>query len=77
MLTVTWSLAYIMCKQKMTTKKNAGKLLAILIAMQIGGEMQGTSPNGAHPGLHSKPLDATIGQVFALHRPGGRHGQRI
>ncbi len=36
-------------------------------------------PDGAHPGLHSKPLDAAIGQeVLAPYRPGGgRHGPRI
>jgi len=27
--------------------------------------MWGTSPDGAHPGLHSKPLDVAIGQVLA------------
>jgi hypothetical protein len=41
------------------TMKNAGESLAILIAMQMRrGTMQGASPDGAHPGLHSKPLDA-------------------
>jgi hypothetical protein len=39
--------------------------------------MWGTSPDGAHPGLHSKPLDAAIGRVHAPYRPGGHHGQRI
>jgi len=39
--------------------------------------MRGTLTNGAHPGLHSKPLDAAIGQVVASYRPGGRHGQRM
>ncbi len=33
-----------------------------------------TSPNGAHPWLHAKPLDAAIGQVPAPYCPGGRHG---
>jgi hypothetical protein len=35
------------------------------------------SPDGAHPGLNSKPLDAAIGWVPAPYRPGGCHGQRI
>ncbi len=26
-----------------------------------GGAMWGASPNGAHPWLHAKPLDAAIG----------------
>jgi hypothetical protein len=28
-----------------------------------GGAMRGALPNGAHPWLHAKPLDAAIGQV--------------
>ncbi len=32
------------------------------------------SPNGAHPWLHAKPLDAAIGQVPVAYCPGGRHG---
>ncbi len=41
------------------------------------GMTRGTSPDKAHPGLHSKPLDAAIGRVLAPYRPGGRHGRRI
>ena len=42
-----------------------------------GGAMGGTLPNGAHPGLHSKPMDAAIGRVPAPYRPDGRHGRRF
>ncbi len=35
------------------------------------------SPDGAHPWLHAKPLDATIGQVPAPYLPGGCHGRRF
>ena len=42
-----------------------------------GSTTRGGSPDGAHPGLHSKPLDAAIGQVLASHRRGGRHGQQF
>ena len=35
-----------------------------------GGTTWGASPDGAHPGLHGKPLDAAIGQVPAPYRPG-------
>ena len=42
-----------------------------------GGTTRGGSPNGAHLGLHSKPLDAAIGRVLASHRRSGRHGQRF
>ncbi len=46
-----------------TTTKNADKSLAISIAMAMQRYDAGTSPDGAHRGLHSKPLDAAIGQV--------------
>jgi len=42
-----------------------------------GNTTRGASPDGAHPGLHSKPLDAAIGRVPAPYRPGGRHGRRF
>ena len=32
---------------------------------RCSGTMRGASPDGAHPGLHLKPLDAAIGQVPA------------
>ncbi len=32
-------------------------------------------PDGAHPWLHAKPLDAAIGRVPAPYCPGGCHGQ--
>ena len=32
---------------------------------------RGASPDGAHPGIHSKPLDAAIGRVPALGGPVG------
>ena len=50
-----------------TTTKNAGKSLAISIALlcRCDGMTRGTSPDGAHPGLHSKPLDAAKGRVPA------------
>jgi len=59
---------------KSMTMKNAGKSLAISIAMRMWRFDAGASPKGAHPGLHLKPLDAAIGQVTAPYCPGGRHG---
>ena len=44
---------------------------------RCSGTTRGASPDGAHPGLHSKPLDAAIGRVPAPYRPDGRHGRRI
>ncbi len=35
------------------------------------------SPNGAHPWLHTKPLDAANGQVPKPYCRGGRHGWRF
>ena len=50
----------VVVNNKSTTTKNAGKLLAILIAMAMQqGTKWGTSPDGAHPRLHWKTLDAT------------------
>ena len=46
---------------KLTTPENAGEPLAISIACECGGTTWGTSSDGAHPGLHSKPLDYAIG----------------
>ena len=41
---------------------------------RCGGTMWGALLDGAHPVLHLKPLDATIGQVPASYCPGGHHG---
>ena len=39
--------------------------------------MRGTLLDEAYPGHHSKPLDAAIGRVLALHRRGGHHGRQF
>jgi hypothetical protein len=51
--------------------KNAGKLMAISMAMA----MQWHDTDKAHPGHHSKPLDAAIGRVPAPYRPESGHGR--
>ncbi len=53
---------------KSTATKNAGGSMAISIAMAM---------QRYDAGLHSKPLDASIGRVPAPYRPDGHHGQRI
>jgi hypothetical protein len=53
-------LAMLVGSNESTATKHAGKSLAIWIAMAMQQYDRGASPNGAHPGLHSKPLDATI-----------------
>jgi hypothetical protein len=50
-----------------TATINAGKSLAILIAMAM-------KLDRAHPGLHWKPLDITIGRLPVPHHPIGHHG---
>ena len=44
---------------------------------QCSGTTRGASPDGAHPGLHLKPLDAAISRVLTSYCPGGRHGRRF
>ncbi len=49
-------------KNKTTTTKNAGaNRWQFRLPCGCGGTTQGASPDGTHPGLHSKPLDAVIG----------------
>ena len=57
---------------ELATTKNAGESLAISIAMRM---QRYDVPDGAHPGLHPKPLDAAIGRVLASHCHGSRYGQ--
>jgi hypothetical protein len=47
-----------------------------MITCGCGGAIGGASPNGAHPGLLYKPLDAAIERVPALYYSGGPHGQQ-
>jgi len=44
---------------------------------RCSGTTRGASPDGAHPGLPSKPRDASIGQVPASYCPDGHHGRWI
>ena len=60
-----------------TATKNAGESMAILIAMAMQRYDAGNLPKRAYPGLHSKPLDASIRRLPAPYCPGGRHGRRI
>jgi hypothetical protein len=51
--------------------------MTILMTMQPGQYGVVRMPDGAHPCLHVKPLDAAIRQVPALYCPSGRHGQQF
>ncbi len=42
-----------------------------------GNTARCTLPNGAHPWLHAKPLDAAIKQMPAPYCTSGRHGQQF
>jgi hypothetical protein len=54
--------------------KNAGESTTILMAMAMQQYNVGGIARWSTSRLHSKPLDAAIGQVPAPYRPGGRHG---
>ncbi len=60
-----------------TAIKNPAESMAISIAMAMAMQQYDLGHITQYPGLHSKPLDATICRVSALYHPGGRHGQRI
>ncbi len=51
-------------QQMKRRQKNVPKRLAILMAAGAG-TIPRASPNRGGPGLHEKPLDATIGQALA------------
>jgi hypothetical protein len=53
--------------------KNEGELMAILIAVAMQWYDVGriASTDRAHPGLHWKPVDASIGKVPAPYCPSG------
>ena len=71
-------LAMVVGNNKSTATKNAGESLAIWIVMAMQRcTARGALPDGAHPGLRSKPLDAAIGRLSAPYCPGGRHVRQI
>jgi hypothetical protein len=51
-MTITWSLATVMGDNKIDNAKDAGKLLAILITMEMRWCKAGVLPDEAHQGLH-------------------------
>jgi hypothetical protein len=60
-----------------TTTKNADELLAISMAMVMQRYDAGRIARWSTSRLHSKPLDAAIGQVPSSYCPGGRHGRQF
>jgi hypothetical protein len=77
-MTITWSLAF-GCGQTQNRwqQKIHIKCWPFQWPCGYGGAMQYALPNGAHPWLHAKLLDASIWQVPAPYCPSGRHAQRI
>ena len=64
-------------QQQIEDRKMQANCCQFRLPCGFGGKTRGASPDGAHQGLHWKPLDAAIGQVPALYYPGGRHGRQI
>ncbi len=60
--------------KSMATKNTCQMLSISMVPCEYAGAMRGASPDGAHPWLHAKPLDAAIGQMPAPYPPGGHHG---
>jgi len=60
-----------------TTTKNADESLTISMAMAMQRYDARRIARWSTSRLHSKPMDATIGQVPALYRRGGCHGRRF
>jgi hypothetical protein len=77
-LIITWSLAY-SCGQQQNQRdeKIQANRRQFRQPCGCGSAMRGASPDEAQAGLNSKPMDAAIEQVLALHRRGSRYGQRF
>jgi hypothetical protein len=67
----------VVANNEIDATKNAGKSVAILMTMGMQRYDAGHIARWSTSRLHSKPLDAAIGQVPAPYCPDGRHGQRI
>ncbi len=76
--TITWFLAYgFGQEQNRWWQKIHVKRWQFQRPYIYGGAMQGTLPDGAHPWLHAKPVDAAIGRVPVPYCLGSCHGQRF
>ncbi len=69
-------LSYNYAKQKRWRQRTNVPPLCRTFQWPCGGveAIHASSPNAAWPGLHWKPLDAAIGRLLALYRPGGHQG---
>ncbi len=77
-MTITWSLAY-GCGQQWNWRwqKIHVKRWQFRWPCGYGGAMRSALPDGVHPWLHVKPLDAAIGKVPTLYCPSGRHCRKF
>jgi hypothetical protein len=64
----------VVANNKIDETKNAGKSTTISMAMAMQRYNVRRIARWSTSRLHSKPLDAAIGQLPASYRPGGRHG---
>jgi hypothetical protein len=64
----------VVANNKIDDNKNAGKSTTISMAMAMQRYDVRRTARWSTSRLHSKPLDAAIGQVPASYRPVGRHG---
>ncbi len=71
---MTWSLAY-GCGQQQNQWRQKIHSNASNFDGHADTVVRCGAPDGAHPWLHVKPLDAAIGRVSMLYCPGGRHGR--
>ena len=76
-MTITLSLAY-GCGQQQNRRQQKMHIKRWWFWWPGGysGATRGALPDGVHPWLHAKPLDAAIGQVPASYCPDGRHHGR-
>jgi hypothetical protein len=64
----------VVANNEINETKNAGNSSMILMAMVMQRYNTGHIAQWSTSRLHSKPLDAAIGQVPATYCPNGRHG---
>jgi hypothetical protein len=67
----------VVANNKIDDNTNAGKSTTISMAMAMQRYDVRRIARWSTSRLHSKPLDAAIGQVPALYCPAGRHGRQF
>ena len=73
-LIITWSLAYSCGQQRNRRDKKCRQIDDDFNDHEDAAVRCQAQPDETQPGIHSKPMDAAIGQVLVSHRRGGHHG---